>query len=165
MNILKFLLFIRYILDHINCYLNALWIRIHYKEIFDDMIIWLIMVCLVHVLILFSHLLYIVYLLSICVLYYIYIRMLEGFPIDSRIVYPNTINFWRIDCNNKKTKTNNVNHTTIIGEWKGRRSYMEDRILDFSEKNIYGIFDGHGWSEISDYFKRNFKSIYDIFYK
>jgi serine/threonine protein phosphatase PrpC len=85
--------------------------------------------------------------------------MLEGFPIDFKLVPKNIIKFWRIDCNDT------LKYTVIVGEWCGRRPYMEDRVLDFSEQNIYGIFDGHGGADIANYFSSNFKSNFESIYK
>jgi len=50
---------------------------------------------------------------------------------------------------------------TIISRWSGLRNYMEDEYVICMKNNIYGVFDGHSGSKVSNYIKKGFINTYE----
>lgn len=143
-----------YLYDHIACYVLAMPLRVSRSEFRREMRTWITIALLVHVLLLLNPLLYLVYSCSLIMLYYVSIRTLEGMSIRSRTVNDVKCLMAKLDDDVRGTIS------IFTAEWAGRRSYMEDRILTDSRNNIFGIFDGHGGSSVSDYLVRHFAKEY-----
>lgn len=55
---------------------------------------------------------------------------------------------------------NLLNSIAFVGQWKGKRKYMEDRFIISATNKIYGVVDGHGGEKSSEYISKKFTQIY-----
>jgi serine/threonine protein phosphatase PrpC len=144
-------IYLRYVLDHAYCYLYSVSHRMSAHDIYN-LRIWIIYSSLIQFLLIVSPVLYFIYAVSSLILFHLMMRVEEQFDIPVSSVMHNI----------KVRRSNNTNtYHTILGEWAGMRPYMEDRTLVLDSLNIYGIFDGHSGSDMSEFMVNNFEEYYE----
>lgn len=79
-------------------------------------------------------------------------------------------------CNEQKSQINNVievmkydihdmeNIPVTIGQWIGKRNYMEDNYIVCTKQKLFGVFDGHSGSDAVMWIKNNFVHQYEDFF-
>lgn len=148
-------IYLRYVLDHVYCYLYSVSHRISMRDIYN-LRIWIIYASLIQFLLIVSPVMYFIYAVSSLILFHLMMRVEERFDIPASSVVAHNIKVRRSD----DTQNTNTYHT-ILGEWAGMRPYMEDRTLVLDSLNIYGIFDGHSGSDMSEFMVNNFEKYYE----
>lgn len=143
-------LYMTYIYDHAVCHMTSMPLRTNKADFFNDMRVWIYMFGVLHVILLWSPVIYVVYASCTALLYHIGVRTAEGMEAHSTV--NNEIRCWKT----KKASRNGKYFTVLSAEWRGRRPYMEDTTIQNDEKGLYGVFDGHGGSQVSKFLSRKF---------
>lgn len=148
-------IYLRYVLDHAYCYLYSVSHRMRMHDIYN-LRVWIIYAGLIQFLLIVSPILYFIYAVSALILFHLMMRVEERFDIPESSVFAYDIKVRRSD-NMNGTNT----YYTMLGEWAGMRPYMEDRTLVLDALNIYGVFDGHSGSDMSEFMVNNFEEYYE----
>jgi len=141
-----------FLYDNTYCHFFGVYHRLTKRD-YRKLRIWFYLLFFTHTTLLWGLMSYVTYLMSLIILCFIKNRVEKKY--EHKRSPMNVIQTRRIDY-----ESSDVSYTVITGEWRGRREYMEDRILDMTNHQIYGVFDGHGGSDVADHLLTNFESVY-----
>lgn len=151
-SLLNIYYYLCFLYDNTHCYFFGLYHRLTRRD-YHRLRVWIYLLLFTHITLLWSLMSYITYLSSFLILCFIKNRVEEKY--EHKRSPMNVIQTRRIDY-----ESPDISYTVITGEWCGRRKYMEDRILDMTDHQIYGVFDGHGGSDVADHLLTNFEPVY-----
>ncbi len=148
--------FFDYLKDVTYCWLYGMWIRLDKNDIITIIILFSISFIVLISSILINYYLMLMYTFSVLTMWVLTKKIRVNY--DQKPQINNVIEVMKHDICGMD------NIPVIVGQWIGKRNYMEDEFFVCPKQKLFGVFDGHGGNDSCLWIKNNFINQYEDFF-